>query len=152
MKYFYLCLISAFLIGCSKEDDSSNSLYASNDAEIIAYLEANSIAATKTGSGLYYFISKQGTGQSPRQSSAVRVAYKGYFTSGRIFDQSNSAGISFSLNQVIAGWTEGLTYFKEGGEGKLFIPSNLGYGDLGYGSIPGGSVLVFDIKLIEVKD
>lgn len=87
MKYFYLCLVSAFLIGCSKEDDSTNSSYASNDAEIIAYLEANSISATKTGSGLYYFISKQGTGASPVTSSAVRVAYKGYFTSGRVFDQ-----------------------------------------------------------------
>lgn len=119
--------MSAFLIVCSKEDDSSNSPYASNDAEIIAYLEANSIAATKTGSGLYYFISKQGTGASPVASSAVRVAYKGYFTSGKVFDQSSSSGISFSLNQVIPGWTEGLTYFKEGGEGKLFIPSNLGY-------------------------
>ena len=152
MKYFYLCLLSVLLMGCSKEDDSSNSSYASNDAEIIAYLEANSIAATKTGSGLYYYMSKEGNGIRPNTNSAVRVAYKGYFTSGRVFDQSNSAGISFSLNQVIAGWTEGLTYFKEGGEGKLFIPSNLGYGDLGYGSIPGGSVLVFDIKLIEVKD
>ena len=152
MKYFYLCLISAFLIGCSKKDDSSNSLYASNDAEIIAYLEANSIAATKTGSGLYYYMSKEGNGIRPNTNSAVRVAYKGYFTSGRVFDQSNSAGISFSLNQVIPGWTEGLTYFKEGGEGKLFIPSNLGYGQYGNGSIPGGSVLIFDIKLIEVKD
>jgi FKBP-type peptidyl-prolyl cis-trans isomerase FkpA len=152
MKYFYLCLLSVLLMGCSKEDDSSNSSYASNDAEIIAYLEANSIAATKTGSGLYYYMSKEGNGIRPNTNSAVRVAYKGYFTSGRVFDQSNSAGISFSLNQVIPGWTEGLTYFKEGGEGKLFIPSNLGYGDYGYGSIPGGSVLIFDIKLIEVKD
>lgn len=152
MKYFYLCLLSVLLMGCSKEDGSSDSQYASNDEEIKAYLEANNIAATKTGSGLYYFMSKEGNGIRPNTNSAVRVAYKGYFTSGRVFDQSNSAGISFSLNQVIAGWTEGLTYFKEGGEGKLFIPSNLGYGDLGYGSIPGGSVLVFDIKLIEVKD
>ena len=152
MKYFYLCLLSVLLMGCSKEDDSSNSSYASNDAEIIAYLEANSIAATKTGSGLYYYMSKEGNGIRPNTNSAVRVAYKGYFTSGRVFDQSNSAGISFSLNQVIAGWTEGLTYFKEGGEGKLFIPSSLGYGQYGNGSIPGGSVLIFDIKLIEVKD
>lgn len=152
MKHLYLCLVASLLISCSKDKESSNSLYASNDLEIQDYLKANSIAATKTASGLYYFISKQGTGQSPSQSSAVRVAYKGYFTSGRVFDQSNSTGVSFSLNQVISGWTEGLAYFKEGGEGKLFIPSNLGYGDYGYGSIPGGSVLIFDIKLIEVKD
>ena len=59
---------------------------------MLAYLETNSIAATKTASGLYYFISKQGTGQNPSQSSAVRVAYKGYFTSGRVFDQSNTIG------------------------------------------------------------
>ena len=152
MKYFYLCVLSVLLIGCSKDKESSNSLYASNDLEIQAYLEANNISATKTGTGLYYFISKEGNGIRPNTNSAVRVAYKGYFTSGKVFDQSSSSGISFSLNQVIKGWTEGLTYFKEGGEGKLFIPSNLGYGDYGYGSIPGGSVLIFDIKLIEVKD
>jgi FKBP-type peptidyl-prolyl cis-trans isomerase FkpA len=55
------------------------------------------------------------------------------------------------LNQVILGWREGITYFKEGGEGILLIPSDLGYGDSGSGSIPGGAVLVFDINLIRVN-
>ncbi|MBT6081463.1 MAG: peptidylprolyl isomerase, partial [Polaribacter sp.] len=75
----------------------------------------------------------------------------GYFLDGNVFDQSNAAGISFGLNQVIKGWTEGITYFREGGEGILLVPYNLGYGENGRGSIPGGAVLVFDVKLIRVN-
>ena len=84
-------------------------------------------------------------------SSNVTVAYKGYFLNGKVFDQSNSGGISFGLNRVITGWTEGITYFKEGGNGVLLVPSNLGYGPNGSRSIPGGAVLVFDVKLIKVN-
>ena len=96
-------------------------------------------------------INNEGTGTRPTNSSNVTVAYKGYFLDGRVFDQSNADGISFGLNQVIAGWTEGITYFKEGGEGILLIPYQLGYGTNGRGSIPGGAVLIFDIKLIRVN-
>ena len=72
---------------------------------------------------------------------------------GNVFDQSNAAGISFGLNQVIKGWTEGITYFREGGDGILLIPYNLGYGEIGHArsGIPGGAVLVFDVKLIRVN-
>jgi FKBP-type peptidyl-prolyl cis-trans isomerase FkpA len=69
---------------------------------------------------------------------------------GTVFDQSTN-GISFGLNQVILGWREGITYFKEGGKGILLIPSDLGYGDRGSGSIPGGAALVFDINLIRIN-
>lgn len=79
------------------------------------------------------------------------MAYKGYFTNGSVFDQSDAAGISFNLQQVIKGWTEGITYFKEGGNGVLLIPSSLAYGNNGQGSVPGGAVLIFDVKLISVN-
>lgn len=67
-------------------------------------------------------------GVQPITTDQVRVAHKGYFTNGNVFDQSPSEGISFNLQQVINGWTEGITYFKEGGSGMLFVPSHLGYG------------------------
>ena len=93
----------------------------------------------------------EGSGTRPNSNSNVTVAYKGYFLDGTVFDQSDSNGISFGLNRVISGWTEGITYFKEGGEGLLIVPYNLGYGTKGRGAIPGGAVLVFDVKLIKVN-
>ncbi|MGY8908769.1 MAG: FKBP-type peptidyl-prolyl cis-trans isomerase, partial [Flavobacteriales bacterium] len=102
-----------------------------NEAAILNYIETNNLVATKTDSGLYYVVNNEGTGANPTSNSNVTVAYKGYFLDGTVFDESDTNGISFNLNQVIPGWTEGITYFKEGGDGMLLIPYNLGYGVYG---------------------
>ena len=81
---------------------------------------------------MYYVITDPGTGTKPTASSNVTVAYKGYFTNGTVFDQSDAAGISFGLNQVIKGWTEGIPLLKTGGSGILFVPAHLGYGNNDY--------------------
>nr|WP_298879767.1 FKBP-type peptidyl-prolyl cis-trans isomerase [uncultured Polaribacter sp.] len=123
-----------------------------NETAILKYINDNNITnAIKSDSGLYYVINKEGTGEQPTNTSNVTVAYKGYFLDDTIFDQSSSDGVSFNLNQVISGWSEGITYFKEGGEGTLLIPFNLGYGINGFGSIPGGEVLIFDVSLLKVN-
>ena len=124
---------------------------AVNDAEIVKYIADNQLNAVKTASGLYYVIDEAGTGKQPTSSSNVTVAYKGYYTNKAVFDQSTASGASFNLQQVIKGWTEGIPYFKEGGSGKLLVPSALGYGPYKYSTIPGGSVLIFDVKLISVN-
>ena len=100
---------------------------------------------------MYYVINEEGTGDNPTASSNVTVAYKGYFTDGNVFDESNVDGISFNLGGVIPGWTEGIQYFKEGGSGQLLIPSHLAYGSNDYRDIPGGSVLIFDISLKSIN-
>ncbi len=64
---------------------------------------------------MYYVINNEGTGTRPTSTSNVTVAYKGYFLDGSVFDKSNESGITFGLSRVIAGWTEGITYFKERG-------------------------------------
>lgn len=121
---------------------------AENDEEIVNYLEENQISdAVKTNSGLYYTIEEEGSGEYPTSMADVTVIYSGYFTDGEIFDESSASGATFNLNQVIEGWTEGITYFKEGGKGKLYIPAHLAYGVFNYNGIPGGSVLIFDIEL-----
>ena len=99
---------------------------------------------------MYYVIDELGSGQQPTATSNVTVAYKGYFLDSKIFDESDANGVSFSLEHLIEGWTEGITYFKEGGKGILLIPSHLGYGSQGRPGIPGGAVLIFDIHLISV--
>lgn len=148
--YVLLVLVFASLTACNNSDDNVD-FKVKNNEEIIAYIDKNNLDAQKSDSGLYYVIDELGSGKQPVATSNVTVAYKGYFLDGKTFDQSDANGISFGLQQVIKGWTEGITYFKEGGKGKLLIPSHLGYGPKGRPGIPGGSVLIFDIHLISVK-
>lgn len=144
---FFLIGFSLLFLGCKKD----NKLQYEKDEEIIqSYISTNNLSATRTDSGLYVAIKKQGTGKSCSSFSNVRVAYKGYYTNGTVFDESDSTGVKFNLQSVIKGWTEGIPFFKEGGEGILLVPSALGYGEKGAGTIPANTVLVFDIKLLEV--
>ena len=149
MKYALLSILFTLFISCSKEKEVD--YVAQNEEEIAAYVAKNKLNAQRSDSGLYYVINEAGTGKQPTTTSNVTVAYKGYFTNGSVFDQSNADGISFGLQQVIRGWTEGIPYFKEGGSGILLVPAHLGYGNSDYSGIPGGSVLVFEVKLIKVN-
>lgn len=156
MKYLLLPLFFLSLVSCLDDNGSNEQpepidYTAQNDEDILIYLEQNELTAVKTDTGLYYIINEQGDGAQPTSSSDVTVAYKGYFLNGSVFDQSSESGITFNLQQVIPGWTEGITYFNEGGSGMLLIPSHLGYGSFDYNGIPGGSVLIFDINLISVN-
>ncbi|HEX9151906.1 MAG TPA: FKBP-type peptidyl-prolyl cis-trans isomerase [Flavobacterium sp.] len=148
MKQILFALVLTFFISCSKDKEIDYA--AQNEKEIIAYIAKNHLTAQRSDTGLYYVINDPGTGAQPTQTSNVKVAYKGYFTDGSVFDQ-NSDGLSFSLQEVIKGWTEGIAYFKEGGSGILLVPAHLGYGNNDYSTIPGGSVLIFEIKLISVN-
>jgi len=143
-------LIMTLLISCSKDKDENIDYTAKNEVEIKAYIAKNNLTAQRSNTGLYYVINAAGTGTQPTATSNVTVAYKGYYTNGTVFDQS-STGISFGLNQVIKGWTEGIPYFKTGGNGILLVPAHLAYGSSNYNGIPGGSVLIFDVKLISVN-
>ena len=153
MKYILAVLVLISISSC-QTDDGGNVItdYSSqNETEILNYIEDNNLEAQKSNSGLYYVIQQQGEGVHPVTNSDVTVKYKGFYTNGNIFDESDDEGITFNLQQVIAGWTEGITYFKEGGKGILLIPSRLAYGSFDTRGIPGGSVLIFEIELIEVK-
>jgi FKBP-type peptidyl-prolyl cis-trans isomerase FkpA len=143
--------VLTLFISCIKDNGGTTDYTAQNEQEIKDYIAKNNLTAQRTASGLYYIINTVGTGAQPTASSNVTVAYKGYFISGKTFDESKSTGISFGLNQVIQGWREGIPYFKAGGSGVLLIPSSLGYGPNDYSTIPGGSVLIFDINLISVN-
>jgi len=101
-----------------------------------------------TASGLAFRDLVVGTGKTPASTTAtVRVNYTGWLLDGTRFD--GNSGVSFRLDQVIAGWTEGLSTMKEGGRRLLVIPANLGYGAAGSPpNIPGGATLVFDVELL----
>lgn len=107
-----------------------------------------------TASGLQYQVLREGNGQSPKATDTVECHYEGTLIDGTKFDSSydRRQTATFPLNQVIAGWTEGLQLMKEGGKYRFFIPYELGYGERGAGaSIPPFSTLVFDVELVSVK-
>lgn len=143
-----ILFVLALVVFGSCSDDEKVDYVAKNEDEIKEYIAANGLNATRSDSGLYYVVEEEGTGERPNFNSDVTVAYKGYFTDKEVFDESSAEGISFNLRQVIAGWTEGITYFKEGGNGILLVPAALGYGNSDNRGIPGGSVLIFEVKLL----
>ena len=107
-----------------------------------------------TDSGLQFKQLEAGTGtEHPKATDKVLVHYHGTLTDGTVFDSSVDRGepISFGLNQVIAGWTEGLQLMVEGEKARLYIPSELAYGDRNVGVIKPGSLLIFDVELIKIN-
>jgi len=109
--------------------------------------------AKTTPSGLKFIIEKEGAGDPPKASSNVSVFYRGTFTNGIEFDGNfGRQPISFGLNQVIPGWTEGLQLMKPNGKAVFYIPYALAYGPEGYpGVIPPKSDLIFEVELLKVN-
>ena len=130
--------------------------YADNKAAGEKFLAENGkkdgIITTK--SGLQYQVLREGNGKAPKATDQVECHYEGTLIDGTKFDSSYDRGqtATFPLNQVIAGWTEGLQLMTEGAKYRFFIPYQLGYGERGAGaSIPPFSALIFDVELVAVK-
>lgn len=106
-----------------------------------------------TDSGLQYEVLEEGDGEKPGREDEVKVHYTGELLSGEVFDSSRERGepVTFRLNQVIDGWTEGLQLMSEGSRFKLYIPSDLAYGPGGNMGIGPNETLVFDVELLEVN-
>jgi FKBP-type peptidyl-prolyl cis-trans isomerase FkpA len=167
-KTFWVLLSSIVLFGCLK-DANSNKTCTYNDSQTIApdsqvqkvkaYLDSNHITAQKHSSGFYYVINQQGSGTFVTNlCSVITVMYKGKFTNGNVFDSTatnNSA--SFQLGQVIAGWQKGIPLINKGGKITLYIPPSLGYGqqnttdNQGHVVIPGNSILIFDVEVLDIS-
>lgn len=121
----------------------------------LAYLEQNKArpGVIVTPSGLQYEVLRAGAGAKPTSDQTVEVHYHGTLIDGTVFDSSVDRGetISFPVTGVIPGWVEALQLMQVGAKWRLFIPSNLAYGDRGQGPIPPGSTLVFDVELIGIQ-
>ncbi|MFA4047169.1 FKBP-type peptidyl-prolyl cis-trans isomerase [Prevotella sp. PCHR] len=108
---------------------------------------------TTLPSGLQYMVLKEGEGKKPKATDKVKCHYEGFLIDGTVFDSSVQRGepATFGLQQVIAGWTEGLQLMQEGAKYRFFIPYMLAYGASGAGaSIPPYAALIFDVELIAV--
>jgi FKBP-type peptidyl-prolyl cis-trans isomerase len=144
--------ISANMSAKAEKDKADNKDY--NDGA--AFLEANKTkpGVVTTKSGLQYkVIKKGGKKNKPTATQTVKVNYEGRFIDGKIFDSSyeRKEPISFPLNRVIPGWTEGLQLMSPGDKYELYIPYELGYGSQGRGTIPPFATLVFTVELLGIE-
>jgi FKBP-type peptidyl-prolyl cis-trans isomerase FkpA len=120
-------------------------------AEAFLKITEKKHSVLKTESGLLYEIINQGdmSIRATDDSDTVMVNYRGTLADGTEFDSSD--GISFALNRVIKGWTEGMKLIGKGGKIRLYLHPSLGYGAQGQGSIPGNAVMVFEVELLDVS-
>ena len=139
----------------SQATETTDTGASDNKATGIAFLAENGKkeGITTTESGLQYEVVTLGSGPSPDAMSSVEVHYEGTLIDGTVFDSSYERGesISFPLNRVIPGWTEGVQLMPVGSTFKFFIPSELAYGVRATGKIPAHSVLIFKIELLGIK-
>ena len=123
---------------------------------LIDYIVDNSLAPTRSITGLYYQVTQEGSGDRIKPGDQLEVHYTGKFLDGKVFDSSLEKGIplKFKLGTtgLIQGWLEALRYMKEGTKMTLVVPSRLGYKDRGFGSMIGPNVpLVFDMEVVKVN-
>jgi len=143
------------LMGCNKPTQTGGDNNAGDNpsgAKTAPSGQAGEIMTTR--SGLKFQVLKKGTGTvSPKATDTVKVHYHGTFSNGTVFDSSVQRGepISFPLNGVIRGWTEGLQLMKVGDKFKFEIPPDLAYGAEGRPGIPPNSTLVFEVELLGIQ-
>ncbi|MFT5923382.1 MAG: peptidylprolyl isomerase [Paraglaciecola sp.] len=156
MKYIILAVVVALAIFYFAKSSIDKKQALENIAIGKNFLVENKANqdVIQTASGLQYQVLQKGDGSKhPSASTTVKVHYHGTLLDGTIFDSSVDRGqpISFSLNQVIKGWTEGVQLMVEGDKFKFFVPSDLGYGNRSTGKITSGSLLIFEVELLEVR-
>ena len=157
MKYVVLALLTLAVFFYSRHSSNKRAVEAAeNLTSGQAFLAQNRAAeeVIETESGLQYQVLEHGKGaEHPTANSEVTVHYHGTLMDGTVFDSSvqRNKPISFGLNQVISGWTEGVQLMVVGDKFKFFIPSELGYGEKTAGKITPNSVLIFEVTLLEIK-
>jgi peptidylprolyl isomerase len=156
MKYVVLVMVIALAVLFFTNKLNNKKAAVENNIIGSDFLAKNKMLenVVETPSGLQYQVLQQGDGtEHPTARSKVTVHYHGSLLDGTVFDSSVERGepISFGLNQVISGWTEGVQLMVVGDKFKFFIPSALGYGNNSSGKITAGSLLIFEVTLLEIK-
>ena len=160
-KIFFYAAAMAVMASCANKQSETTDTQVAEDTVVVEEVTAqqavfvDTTGYTTTASGLKYKVVKEGTGAMPKAEDSVEVHYTGKLLDGTVFDSSVERGetISFPLNGVIKGWTEGLQLMKEGAKYEFIIPPYLAYGERG---TPGGPIgpnatLYFEVELFKVK-
>lgn len=155
-KYIILLIVLGLIVSFFVRNNANREAAKVNAVKAAEFLQSNKQVegVIETASGLQLLVLTAGEGDShPTAKSKVKVHYHGTLLDGTVFDSSveRNEPISFGLNQVIKGWTEGLQLMVVGEKTRLFIPAELGYGNNAAGKIPPGSLLIFDVELLAIN-
>ena len=133
----------------ANQPDSAVDSAAAAASWMAANAEREGVQTTETG--LQYLVTKSGEGESPKAGDMVTVNYEGKLTNGDVFDSSYARGkpATFPSDRLVAGWVEALAMMKPGDDWMVFVPPHLGYGERDSDPIPGNSVMVFRLELLE---
>jgi peptidylprolyl isomerase len=156
MKYIVLAVVIALAVFYFTKNSNDKNAALENIKIGKDFLVTNKTneGVLETASGLQYQVLQKGEGSEyPNANTTVKVHYHGSLLDGTVFDSSveRNKPISFSLNQVIKGWTEGVQLMVVGDKFKFFIPSELAYGNRATGKITSGSLLIFEVELLEIQ-
>jgi peptidylprolyl isomerase len=156
MKYIVLAVVIALAVFYFTKNSNDKKTALENIKIGKKFLVTNKTkeGVLETASGLQYQVLQKGEGSEyPNANTTVKVHYHGSLLDGTVFDSSveRNKPISFSLNQVIKGWTEGVQLMVVGDKFKFFIPSELAYGNRATGKITSGSLLIFEVELLEIQ-
>jgi peptidylprolyl isomerase len=156
MKYIVLAVVIALAVFYFTKNSNDKKTALENIKIGKNFLVTNKTkeGVLETASGLQYQVLQKGEGSEyPNANTTVKVHYHGSLLNGTVFDSSveRNKPISFSLNQVIKGWTEGVQLMVVGDKFKFFIPSELAYGNRATGKITSGSLLIFEVELLEIQ-
>lgn len=150
-RHLLLALTLLLISGCDSRDESTSTI---EDTDFAASLDVSLEASTKTADGLYFRDLEEGTGEEAAEGDELAVYYSGHFPDGRRFD-ARTEGTPFTFTvgagRVISGWDLGVRGMRVGGTRQLILPPELGYGDRQVGPIPPGSILVFEVELLDVR-
>jgi FKBP-type peptidyl-prolyl cis-trans isomerase len=140
--------------------EKQDALISKEDKELNDYFKANNLKPTKTESGLYYLVTKKGTGEKPKVGQQVSVNYTGKTMDGKVFDSNVDSAFhhvqefAFPLGhgRVIKGWDEGIALLNKGEKATLYIPSRYAYGAHSPSpAIPENAILIFDVELVNIS-
>lgn len=156
--FAFFCILSVFGASAVFAQDQKSI----DDKILTDYFAKNNIKPTKTASGLYYLITRKGSGANARAGRQVTMNYIGKFLSGKVFDANvdetghlvngrDPLQFTLGVGQVIKGWDEGVQLMNPGTKATLYLPSGIAYGPNGRGPIPANGILVFDVELLAVN-
>ena len=144
-----LLLIVSSLTACKTYSEEDKNGF---DRKIKQFTQQSGDKYTRSESGMYYVIEKEGEGEFIKFTDVVSFTYTGKFLDGHTFDGRNSRKpVTYPVSDLIEGWKEIMFYLKKGGKAKVIIPPYLGYGDRSLDDIPPNSILFFEMEVTDVK-
>lgn len=146
-RLFLIASILLILSACKTYSDNDIEGF---DKEIQAFIKKNKLDLAVSPSGLYFKITKEGSGRLIQYTDSVSISYKGKLFNGRIFDYTKEP-LTFAVKGLISGWKETLLSCKQGSEVVMILPPQLGYGNHELDDIPQNSILYFEMKVWDVK-